>query len=304
VFTISYISDAFGTPGKYDFVTSATVNLLTSPSPSINGKTTVSKGENGVMYNVPNLSGHSYIWTVTNGAIASGQNTNQITVNWSSSASSGSVQVNEMITATGCLMTDIQNIVISNAPTPSIVGNNSVCFGVDENYRTAAAVDHAFIWTVIGGSVTSGQGTNQVSVNWDTPGTGSVTVVERVIATGVSGSNTLNITVHSLPDNSLVVTDTSTTCTGGALIVKVKNGEANTDYTLRLNSNNSTISTIHNVSLGDVVFTVSPIVTTIYNVLAVNQYSCNSVLTDLSEVSLTPPLIAPIQSDQSLIRRP
>lgn len=304
VFTISYISDAFGTPGKYDFVTSATVNLLASPSPSINGKTTVSKGENGVMYNVPNLSGHTYTWTVTNGAIVSGQNTNQITVNWSNSASSGSVQVNEVITVTGCLMTDIQNIVISNAPTPLIVGNNSVCFGIVENYRTAPAVDHTFIWTVTGGSVTTGQGTNQISVNWDNPGAGSVTVVERVIATGVSGSNTLNITVHSLPDNSLVVTDTSTTCTEGALVIKVKNGEVNTDYTLRLNSNNSTISTIHNASLGDVAFTVSPVVTTIYNVLAVNQYNCSSVLTDLSNVSLTPPLIAPVQSDQSLMRRP
>jgi hypothetical protein len=304
VFTISYISDAFGTTGKHDFVTSATVNLLESPTPSVNGKTAVSKGEMGVVYNTTGLAGHTYTWTVTNGAIASGQNTNQIKVNWSNVASSGSVRVDEVITATGCLMSDNQSVIISNAPTPVIVGNNSVCNLADENYHTVPAVDHTFIWTVIGGSITTGQGTNQITVHWDNPGSDSVSVVERVIATGATGSNEMNVAEHILPDNSLVVTDTSATCTGGALNIKVKNGETNTDYTLRLNSDNSTIATIHNVSSGDVIFTVSPVVTTVYNVLAATQYACKLVLTDLSMVTLIPPVIVPVQSDQSLIRRP
>ena len=304
VYTISYIGDAFGSAGRHDFVTSATVNLLASPSPSVNGKSIVSKGEMGVIYNTSSIVGHTYNWIVTNGTIASGQGTWQITVNWSNSASFGSVRVDEVITATGCLVNDIQNIVIAAAPAPIVVGNNSVCDLADENYRTAPAIDHSFIWTIIGGSISSGQGTNQITVNWDTPGDGSVQVTEKVIATGVTGSNTLNVTVHSLPDNTLTVTDTTITCTGAALIIKVKRGEANTDYTLRLNSTNTIVSTKHNTLSGDVIFTVSPIVTTVYNVLATNSFGCAQVLNDLSNVTLTPPVIVPVQSDQSLIRRP
>jgi len=202
------------------------------------------------------------------------------------------------------MVNDIQNIVMSAAPTPLVVGNISVCNLANETYHTAPAVDHSFIWTITGGSVVSGQGTNQITVSWDTPGAGNVQVTEKVIASGVTGSNTLNVNIHSLPDNSLVVTDTATTCTGGALNIKVKLGEANTDYTLRLNTTNAIVSTIHNTLSGDVIFTVSPIVTTVYNVLAVNAFGCSQMLTDLSNVTLTPPVIVPVQSDQSLIRRP
>ena len=303
VYTISYVSDAFGMVGINNFVPTATIILLGSPVPVISGNTSVCKNETGVVYNTPNLSGHTYNWSVIGGSIASGQGTYQITVNWGG-GSSGSVNVTETITVTGCATIVTQNIVITNAPTPLVLGNNSVCENSSEDYNTAPASDHSFLWTVGGGSIVSGQGTNRITVHWNAAGPGTVTVKETVKATGVSASNTLNVTIQSLPINSLTVTDTTATCTGGALNVIVQNGEAGTDYTLRLNSDNSIVSTIHNASVGDVTFTVSPVTTTIYNVLVTNEYGCSIQLTDLSTVTILPVSVGPIVSDQSLTRRP
>jgi len=62
---------------------------------TISGSSSVCKGQTGVAYSVPAISGATgYVWTLPSGAsIASGSNTNSITVNFSSSASSGTISV-------------------------------------------------------------------------------------------------------------------------------------------------------------------------------------------------------------------
>ena len=84
----------------------------------------------------------------------------------------------------------------------------------------------------------------------------------------------------------------------------VKNGEPNTDYTLRLNTTNAAVSTIHNTFAGDAIFTVTPNTTTIYNVIATSSFGCIQRLRDISTVTLNPSAMVPIQSDQQLVRRP
>jgi hypothetical protein len=302
-FTISYVSDASGSVGIRDFTTSATITLLAAPAPSITGKASVSQNESGVSYNVVNYTGHTYNWVVTGGTISGGQSTNQITVTWGAGAT-GNVSVTETLTATGCSTVVSQNIIINTAPTPLVTGNNSVCDQSDEIYTTAPAVGHTFNWTVAGGGITGGQGTNQITVHWNSPGLSrTVSVRETITATGAFADNTLSVDVQNLPSNSLVVSD-PITCTGTAATIVVQGGEAGTDYALRLNSDNSIVTTVHNATAGDVSISVNPASNTVYNIYATNEYGCSIQLTDLSTVTVkSVPVIGPVSSINNLTLR-
>ena len=71
------------------------VNPLPLAAGSITGTTNLCAGTNSVSYSVPSITNATgYVWTLPNGAsIATGSNTNSITVNYSASATSGTVSV-------------------------------------------------------------------------------------------------------------------------------------------------------------------------------------------------------------------
>jgi hypothetical protein len=74
-------------------------------------------------YDVTNVAGHSYAWTVTGGTIASGQNTNSISVTWTTTGS-GTVNVIETITASGCSGNATKTITINAKPVTSPITHN------------------------------------------------------------------------------------------------------------------------------------------------------------------------------------
>lgn len=71
----------------------------------------------------------------------------------------------------------IDNIQLSMTPllNPTINGNASSCLGQSVSY-TAPAGGAQYSWTVVGGTITSGQGTNTIQVLWNTVSVGSVSV--------------------------------------------------------------------------------------------------------------------------------
>ena len=66
-----------------------------APAGTITGATSVCQGQTSVAYSVPAIANATgYVWTLPSGAtIASGNNTNAITVNYSTTASSGNISV-------------------------------------------------------------------------------------------------------------------------------------------------------------------------------------------------------------------
>jgi hypothetical protein len=74
---------------------SVTVNLVPAAAGTILGPNTLCQGVTGIGYNVPAITGATgYVWTLPAGAtIASGANTNNITVDFSMSAVSGNITV-------------------------------------------------------------------------------------------------------------------------------------------------------------------------------------------------------------------
>ncbi|MBA7571426.1 hypothetical protein ES708_13189 [subsurface metagenome] len=97
-----------------NYAISVTVNPL--PAPSITGNDAVCERDT-LSYSTP-ATGNTFVWTVTEGDIVSGQGTDQIVVGWDTLlpvgtlSVAGTVEVQETITATSCQSTDILNITI------------------------------------------------------------------------------------------------------------------------------------------------------------------------------------------------
>ena len=109
--------------------------------------------------------------------------------------------------AGGCA--DIKPVVVTvnPLPTPVVTGPTPVCVSVAGNtstYSTPNVAGHTYNWTVVGGTIATGQGTNSITVTWTTAGAGTVSVTQTITASGCSGNNTLNVTVNPKPVTSAI----------------------------------------------------------------------------------------------------
>ncbi len=90
--------------------------------------------------------------------------------------------------------------VIGFAGPTVITGPDQVCTGSTAiTYSTAAINGAAFAWSVVGGSIMSGQGTNSISVDWGTTGSGSVEVSATNALGCISTPVILPVSIVNLP---------------------------------------------------------------------------------------------------------
>ncbi len=166
-------------------------------------------------YGTASNTGRTYTWVVTGGTIASGQGTSSINVTWGTGAA-GSVVVTEAITASSCAVTtSAYNVTINANPTPTIGGLTTVCSGASATYTTPSNTGRTYSWTVTGGTIASGQGTNSISVNWGSAGTGTVVVSETITATTCNTTtNAYNVNINANP--APVITGATSVCAGGS----------------------------------------------------------------------------------------
>ena len=180
----------------------------------------VCAGTAGVVYTTNFAGGRTYSWTITGGAITSGALTNSATVTWGP-AGPGTLTVAETITATGCsVTTGNYNVTINAKPTPSItVGTPTVCAGVTGVvYSTANVGGNTYGWTISGGTITAGAGTNSVTVSWGAAGAGTLTVTETITATGCAATSPVyNVTIN--PNPTPVISGLNSVCAGTAGVV-------------------------------------------------------------------------------------
>jgi hypothetical protein len=137
----------------------------------------------------------SYQWVVIGGTLSGGANTNCIDVIWSC-CGQGSVTV-KVIKGDGCELFTSLPVTINPAPSPVITGPQMVTVGqVGTTYCTPDAPGHLFSWNVVGGTVTSGEGTNCITVTWSalcSPCNGLVMVYETY--NNCTGADTLPVMI-------------------------------------------------------------------------------------------------------------
>jgi hypothetical protein len=184
-----------------------TVNTLPGAAGSITGTSAVCGGANGVAYSVAPITGATaYAWTLPTGAtIASGANTNAITVNFAWNASSGPIIVAGNSTCGDGPSSPPFNVTVTSLPNPAgtITGPASVCIGATGEVYTVPPITGAttYAWTVPTGFITTGgSNTNSITVTISTSAvSGNITVSGSNSCGNGNASPNFAVTVNPVP---------------------------------------------------------------------------------------------------------
>jgi len=197
-----YAGNACGSNFTCKQVTAVTGTTMPA---SISGTTTPCANSNGIAYSCPAVTGaSSYVWTVPAGAtIASGQGTTNITVNFNSSFASGLIGVSSVNCAGTSTARTLQVYGTPLMPGTITGPAVAVCGGTTNVQYTIAAVAGAtsYSWTApSNSSITSGQGTTTVRLNFGNGFSSGTLSVRAVNGCGTSASRTLAISSNpSMP---------------------------------------------------------------------------------------------------------
>lgn len=102
----------------------------------------------------------------------------------------------------GCFDIQPVTVLVNPLPTPVVTGTDPVCEGSTGTYTTTSVTGNGYNWTVTGGIITAGQGTNTITVTWTTAGAGTVSVDESITATGCTATASKSITVNPKPNTT------------------------------------------------------------------------------------------------------
>jgi hypothetical protein len=202
---------------------SVTVNSVPGPAGSITGTATVCAGAQGVSYSVATIANATvYVWTLPTGAsIASGANTNNITVNFSDTASSGNITVyGNNICGNGATSPAFA-VTVNALPAAAgtITGPATVCQGSTGNVYTVPVILNAtgYTWTLpAGATIVSGNNTNSITVDFSSSAvSGDITVAGTNSCGNGNVSPNFAVTVNTAPP-APVVTNTGTTLQSSA----------------------------------------------------------------------------------------
>lgn len=174
-------------------VQAATSLFSLTPSADIVGVQNACLNQANISYKVPalpELFNDNILWEFIGGdggcTIVSGQGTNEVVID----GGDGSVNPvtlrffaeNTTASAGGTISINIQITFSNAARTPVPAGLSSVCPNTqDLTYSIQDRANAIQTWTVSGGTIVSGQGTNSIVVDWDnSTGSGYVEVLEEI----------------------------------------------------------------------------------------------------------------------------
>ncbi len=159
----------------------------------------------------------SYTWSVSGGgAIASGQGTATAGINWTTAGTwTVSVTANNICGSSTPTTLSVQ-VLPANPPVPgAIAGTSPACPGTEAYSITAVSGASSYTWSISsGGSISAGQGTTGVDIDWTTAGTWTISVTASNIC-GASAASTRTVTVlPANPGNAGTIVGTTSACPG------------------------------------------------------------------------------------------
>ncbi len=165
-------------------------------------------------YNTNNVIGVTYTWSATGGTITNGQGTSSVTVNWTNAGA----QTLTVTPSNGCGNGTLRTLPVTVSTTPAqpdlVTGNNAPCIGT-ASYSVTLVAGVTYTWSATGGTITNGQGTNSVTVNWTNTGAQTLTVTPSN-GCGNGTARTLSTTVATTPAQPDLVTGNNAPCIGTA----------------------------------------------------------------------------------------
>ncbi len=152
---------------------------------SITSPDTVCAGNTGSVYYVTGSPGSTFYWVVPNGTITSGNNTDSINVDWSSTPGTDTIKVVE-VNNHSCIG-DTQKLAVFRMPLPfaSLAGVDSLCYS---NTGTSFNVSFSGIgpWNFTYSNGSSSVSFTNISTNPYTVNTGSLSTTATYRITAVS----------------------------------------------------------------------------------------------------------------------
>ena len=128
-----------------------------------------------------------------------------------------------------------------NPQKPEITGTVATCVGGSSQTYSTTQPFNTYNWTVVGGTITSGQGTRNIIVDWTSTGAKTVSVA-TVDANGCVGSANFEVTVNDDPSVSFVNLNSAVICEGESttLTASVQGGVGTPTYQWETSSNGTT----------------------------------------------------------------
>ena len=145
-------------------------------------------------YNCTNTPNSVYTWEVEGGVITSGQGSNSVSVLWAEEGI-GALTVSET-NEDGCegSVTLEVDIICANSAT-AIDGPLGPSELIEVTYTCNGGPESTYAWSITNGVITSGQGTNTITVIWASTGLASLSVLETTPANCDGDLITLDVVV-------------------------------------------------------------------------------------------------------------
>lgn len=187
------VTDSLGCTTGYDTVV---VSVLPQTQANAGNDTSICSAANSVSLSGSAVSSSGAMWIGRGGHFIEDDSTGLQTTyipSYDEVQAGSTFLVLEIIGTNGCdTAYDTVDVTIYNAPVPEIIGDSKICeSSTDVTYSVTPFANHSYDWHVVGGTIASGQGTNEVKVNWGTSGPGYIYMVQAD-SNGCEGVGAIN----------------------------------------------------------------------------------------------------------------
>ncbi len=220
-----YRCSVTGSCGGTPVSTAATLTVNSTPvtTGSISGSAAVCAGQSALVYSIASITGATaYNWSLPTGAsITNGSGTNFITVNYSSTATSGNIIVTPSNTCGNGSASLPLGVTVNTSPAMpgGITGSQSPCSGNPNTYSVATVSGAtSYIWTLPTGWTGSSSTSSISAVPSSTSGNITVSASNGC---GASAPQSLIVNVGQAPAMPTSINGTTTVCGTGPFTYSV-----------------------------------------------------------------------------------
>ncbi len=176
--------------------------------------TTVNLADSDFVYG--GVGSYKYKWSNTDGQFISNDSiANPYTIPVRKANSGTALYTVDIVDALGCQIRDTVLVNITEPPGANFPLTGTVCQNDTLLYAVSGQQGFSYNWTVTGGEIVNGNGTQTVLIRWTTPGVGTLELsVYDPITNCTSNSGANKTYINPLPQPSIVVRGKTILCTG------------------------------------------------------------------------------------------